>query len=362
MHDKNVAFRLLVIAVLTLGGIAFFPLFFVAAFVAWALFKDLTKPHQADADIWYVDRSTITADDPEWKSYFLRDCESEAERAFLNAMVESGGLLPDKGALAAQGLKVELQAQLSPYRVDFLVNDWLVVEIDGAKYHSTPEAIARDQARDSDLQGRGYAVLRIPAKTVLYARVEAIRQLRSAFAAGRPAKTTNFQPQKPKPVPSLGQTLTSIDNFVTELNFSVKKARAIQAALQQSRETFSREKMAIDSAVNIAVRRRETNAFRAQSAEHARRFDEIMAEVMAYVDDEQPITKHLLPPISAPQPHQDPIIDAEIRRSHQGLLNERSEYFQSVRNRLHGDDQLRMLVKDILEEMGYPDCWRSIAV
>ncbi|WP_443018997.1 endonuclease domain-containing protein [Sphingobium sp. MI1205] len=47
----------------------------------------------------------------------------------------------------------------SQYRADFLVDDKLVVEIDGATYHSSPEAVARDRQRDEDMRREGYTVL-----------------------------------------------------------------------------------------------------------------------------------------------------------------------------------------------------------
>lgn len=360
MQDQNIGLRLGVIAILALGGLVFFPLFFVAAFVAWALFKDLTDPDQPDADSICVRRLTTTAADPEWKSYFLPFCESPAESAFLEAMIAAYGLTPDKGALTSSGLTMTLQAELQRYRVDFLVNDWLVVEIDGAAYHSSPEAVARDQDRDQDLQSRGYRVLRIPAKTVFATPAEAVRQVRAAIAVGKPVRTSANQ--QPTTTWSLGQTLTSIDKFVTDLNSHVASSMAVEAATRQSREAFDCEKSAIDTALRIAVRRQNSAAKRAQSTEYARLFDEAYAEVEALFENDKPITKQSVPAILAPPPHQSPAIDAEIERAHQRLMSERSKYFEGVRQRLSGDRRLGELVKEALEEIGYPDCWITVWV
>lgn len=56
----------------------------------------------------------------------------------------------------------------------------LVVEIDGAAYHSSAEAVERDRHRDSVLEDSGFEVLRIPAKTVLYSPKEAIELVEKA--------------------------------------------------------------------------------------------------------------------------------------------------------------------------------------
>lgn len=53
------------------------------------------------------------------------------------------------------------QAQLGPYRVDFLWPDLrLVVETDGLRYHRTPAQQARDRRRDQALTAAGLTVLR----------------------------------------------------------------------------------------------------------------------------------------------------------------------------------------------------------
>ncbi|WIM70426.1 hypothetical protein [Corynebacterium suedekumii] len=55
------------------------------------------------------------------------------------------------------------------YRVDLLINGWLVVEVDGEmKYRGafgvTPdEAIRRERRREKEIQNLGYVVLRISA-------------------------------------------------------------------------------------------------------------------------------------------------------------------------------------------------------
>lgn len=70
------------------------------------------------------------------------------------------------------------------YRLDFQVDETLVVGIDGAAYHGTPEAAARDAQRDKRLQAKGFRTLRIPAKLVFTSPERAIELLRAARIEG----------------------------------------------------------------------------------------------------------------------------------------------------------------------------------
>lgn len=52
-----------------------------------------------------------------------------------------------------------------------------MVEIDGATWHGSDDAMARDAARDKVIQKDGYTVLRIPASIVFNTSTEAVRQV-----------------------------------------------------------------------------------------------------------------------------------------------------------------------------------------
>lgn len=73
---------------------------------------------------------------PHWISFFERHCESPAEVGFLHAMVAAYALQPQSGALWGSGLQLDFQVEEGRYRLDFLVDRWLVVEIDGAAYQA----------------------------------------------------------------------------------------------------------------------------------------------------------------------------------------------------------------------------------
>ena len=79
---------------------------------------------------------------------FRQCCDSPAEVAFLDIMVQHYELKP--------------------------VDECLIVEIDGAAYHTSKEAVARDTRRDKYIRRQGFRILRIPAKYPLYRSVATI--------------------------------------------------------------------------------------------------------------------------------------------------------------------------------------------
>ncbi|WP_185201318.1 endonuclease domain-containing protein [Glaciihabitans sp. INWT7] len=67
------------------------------------------------------------------------------------------------------GLVVRIQVALAPgIRVDMLIGDRLVVEVDGREYHSDPSAFERDRVRDARLTALGYRVLHFSYSQVMY--------------------------------------------------------------------------------------------------------------------------------------------------------------------------------------------------
>lgn len=152
-----------------------FQLFVIWGVAAWISPKDksLAKPRPSILE-------SLTEDDDHWISIFRSLCESPAERAFFDEMLSAFDLKPDKGLLSGMGLTLQAQVPVANYRLDFLVDKKLVVEVDGAAYHSSPDAIKRDAERDKVLVEKGFRVLRIPAKTILYNPREAIRLVSEA--------------------------------------------------------------------------------------------------------------------------------------------------------------------------------------
>ena len=99
---------------------------------------------------------------------FRQYCDPLAEVAFLDIMV--------------QGITLELQFPIDKCRADFLINECVIVEIDGATYHTSKEAVARDTRRDKYIRRQGFHILRIPAKYPLYRSVATINKVRRAIS------------------------------------------------------------------------------------------------------------------------------------------------------------------------------------
>jgi very-short-patch-repair endonuclease len=87
-------------------------------------------------------------------------CESGTESIFFLRMQPFG--LPLHRQVAIPGVG----------RVDFRVGEKLVIEIDGAEYHTDPAKFEADRRRDAVLSRLGYRVLRFSYRQVMYAWAE----------------------------------------------------------------------------------------------------------------------------------------------------------------------------------------------
>jgi very-short-patch-repair endonuclease len=83
------------------------------------------------------------------------------------------------------GLRVRPQVRFAGIgRVDLVIEDWIVVETDGAAYHDTAVS-ARDRRRDALLAARGRVVLRPGYSLVVHRRAEVARQMIESVAGHR---------------------------------------------------------------------------------------------------------------------------------------------------------------------------------
>lgn len=172
-------------------GFLFFPLFFVGGLIIWSVFRDI-----AEAPARRVELAEINAliNAPVSEENIRWNCDSPAETAFLDAMVSAYDLQTGPGGIQGRGLRLRNQVPMgkrniyshhvsSQYRADFLIDEKLVVEIDGAAYHSSPEAVAKDRQRDEDMRREGYFILRIPAQVVFQDPAEAVKRVEDARKA-----------------------------------------------------------------------------------------------------------------------------------------------------------------------------------
>jgi len=107
----------------------------------------------------------------EWRLLVLRS--PATKRAYLSAIdgvCESGTESIFFMRMSHLGLPLHRQEQVPGVgRVDFLIGRRLIVEIDGAQYHTDPERFEADRHRDAVLSSKGYRVLRFSYRQVMYA-------------------------------------------------------------------------------------------------------------------------------------------------------------------------------------------------
>lgn len=180
--------RSLLAAACIVTGFLFFPLFFVGGFIAWTVYRDVSvEPERKIEELKASARGNalLTVEEMRWA------CDSPAETAFLDAMVSAFNLQSGPGAVEGSGLRLRNQVSIGQlnissnsvsyqYRADFVIDDKLVVEIDGASYHSSPDAVSRDQQRDADMRREGYSILRLPAQIVFQNPDEALKRVKTA--------------------------------------------------------------------------------------------------------------------------------------------------------------------------------------
>jgi very-short-patch-repair endonuclease len=82
------------------------------------------------------------------------------------------------------GIPIRQQIVLAGKRVDALIGDRLVVQIDGFAFHSTAADRGRDVAHDRELSLRGYTVLRFTYAQVVHDWRSVERAIARAIAAG----------------------------------------------------------------------------------------------------------------------------------------------------------------------------------
>jgi len=250
---------------LLLGGF-FFPLLFLpCALVAWSLVDDLRNPTKSE-DHPFFDPKLVAASDPSWPERWLALCESPAETRFLNAVMEAYSLSPSNGKLVGNGLSFDLQVKLPPYRVDFLANDRLVVEVDGAAYHSSPEDVARDAARDETLRSRGYSILRIPARVVFSTPSEAVDRLRTALAG-----------PLPRSEPAVTHTIS--ERIVNTLEETRARSRAAVSIKTDGFSSEIEQRVMTEAAEQEFTRKRELAAKLAIDPVLAKFYSEAMARI-----------------------------------------------------------------------------------
>lgn len=371
-NPHNFNFRLVLAAAFFLGGFVFPILFLLALLIGWSLIHDFRNPQQ-EIDAWFTRRWTTTANDPNWITYFLPFCESPAESAFLEAMIRAHDLVPDKGLLQGVGLKLELQVKIPPYRADFLINRWLVVEIDGATYHSSPEAIERDKARDEFMQDDGYSVLRIPASVVFATPDEAVDRVKAMLCRRHTLahEALNAKTESTKKGTSPREVLSIVNNPPGGINAFLTHQQQIEQCTRGLQERSHAERLVIEKAIELAESEIRANRFISQSKEHRdlyfAAYDELQGIYGSNAQHNQTAgmvnfrEAFAIPPLPKNEVYTDQKLNDAIDHARQAILSERESFFNSVRFKLGKDEPLKELVKEKLNELGCGEFWQYIS-
>jgi very-short-patch-repair endonuclease len=131
-------------------------------------------------------RGLLTVEDLELAAKGMN--RSDPRRALLaRADPECGSALESVARmdLLDEGYDLRTQEFLSPAgRVDFLIDDWLVVEVDGYEYHAGRGPFAEDRRRDAELERRGFVVLRFTWAQILHDREWYLAVVQDTWARG----------------------------------------------------------------------------------------------------------------------------------------------------------------------------------
>jgi very-short-patch-repair endonuclease len=89
-------------------------------------------------------------------------------------------------ALRQAGLRVTCQVRIEGVgRVDLLVGDWLVVEVDGFAFHADRASYRTDRGRANALAARGYVLVRVTYEDVMFRLPETVAMIVALVATGR---------------------------------------------------------------------------------------------------------------------------------------------------------------------------------
>lgn len=114
-----------------------------------------------------------------WISVAAQECA-----ASVNGLSDSGLETLVVIRLRPWGLPLRQQIVIAGHRVDLLIGERLVVQIDGFAHHSTAAQRGRDLAHDAELVLRGYTVLRFTYAQVIHDWPAVERSIARSIAAG----------------------------------------------------------------------------------------------------------------------------------------------------------------------------------
>jgi len=108
----------------------------------------------------------------------------ERVRWIVDAADARSGSFPEsvlRALLIIAGIGFRIQVQIDDMRVDFLLGDRLVIEVDGREFHGDHQGFEHDRTRDAKLSVLGYRVLRFSYAQVVHRPDEVVAAIRAAL-------------------------------------------------------------------------------------------------------------------------------------------------------------------------------------
>lgn len=329
----------------------------VAAFVLWHFVPQKPKEPPKPAPRYRSD-ARISAEQVEWQSFVEEHCESPAEIAFLRGMISTLAMRPHLGALVSEGVRLDFQVEEGRYRVDFLVNHWLVVEIDGAAYHSSPEAKMRDAVRDRYFEGLGYSVLRIPAKLVFQNAKEAVDQVQAALMVGRREMPT----AAPIARTGFGRLAQTASSFSKSIEMAEKKS-AIRRALVDANASYSAEESTLTAALKLASSQLEhqvwISSLDADTLECYQQSVRDLEDVIGKNKQSSSLDV-MFREFQRPKPTGDEWVDEHVSAAFGHLEAKRESSLSEAKARIRQNPAVRPYVEGALVGFGRADLWEKI--
>lgn len=333
-------------------------LILLVGFFAW-YFRSPQKPPVAAPRFRYDPR--LHDSTPDWRRIVKEHAESPAETAFCEAMIDAYQLAPKLGSLLGKDLKLDFQVEEGRYRVDFLANGWLVIEIDGAAWHSSPEAQARDQRRDAYFESLGYTVLRIPAKVVFESPQEAVQRVRSALAVGKRALP---EPEPTDGSRSIGQAVASLSSSLDQMNQFVRRSQYVDKALVQSKLALEQEKSVLNAAISIAQRKlsieemlndKKLRTYYNES--YSNMLEKMGLSVIDEICETNPFVENF---VFAMPDGVNPEMETYVQNSFSLLKRERGRIFADAADAIQNEPRLGEHIFNYLREFGREDLWLEL--
>ena len=129
-------------------------------------------------------RQSLHGVSPELLARELRADRSGTALRELDLRAESIVEVDAQHLFRSNGIRYEAQVFLPGIgRVDFLLDGFLIVEIDGFAFHSKREDMLRDRNRNNTSAVNGYAVLRYMPEHVWFSPDQVLAEIKAVLAA-----------------------------------------------------------------------------------------------------------------------------------------------------------------------------------